>query len=94
MAVSLKSRIEVPDGVLFRELGGESVMLSLSSSSYFGLDEVGTRMWGLLTEHGRVEPAFRALLDEFDVEEDKLRQDLCDLVEKLVASGLLAVSDS
>ena len=33
-----------------RKLGDESVVLSLSQSSYFGMDEVGTRIWQLVQE--------------------------------------------
>jgi hypothetical protein len=34
----------VPDDVLFRDLDGEAVILNLRTGTYFGLDELGTRM--------------------------------------------------
>ena len=64
---ALESRISVHQDVLFRDLGGEAVLLNLKTGRYYGLDEVGTRMWLLLTQHGRVEAAYRVLLDEYDV---------------------------
>ena len=39
------------------------------------------------------EPAYRALLAEYDVTEDRLQQDLLDLVDKLVDEGLLRLDD-
>jgi hypothetical protein len=88
---NLASRITIPDDVLFRDLEGEAVILSTESGKYYGLDEVGTRMWNLLSQHGQVEPVYQALLAEYDVPEDRLQQDLLDLVDKLAAEGLLQV---
>jgi hypothetical protein len=48
-------------------------------------------MWTLLAQHGQVEPAYRALLEEYDVPPERLRQDLLDLVAKLAAHGLVQV---
>jgi hypothetical protein len=91
---TLESRISVPEDVLFRDLGGEAVLLSLKTGKYYGLDEVGTRMWSLLVEHGRVEPAYRALLDEYDVIEERLRQDLLNLINDLAAQQLLQIHET
>jgi hypothetical protein len=88
------TRVSVPQHVLARELAGESVLLNLDSGHYFGLDAVGTRMWALLVEHGEVEAAYRALLDEYDVEEEQLRKDLTDLVEDLVSQKLLRIDET
>ena len=85
------SRIKVQKDVLFRDLGGEAVVLNLKSGKYYGLDEVGTRMWALLAEHGQVEPAYQVLLDEYDVTGDRLQQDLLHFVDELIASGLMQV---
>jgi hypothetical protein len=89
MAATMESLITVPEDVLFRELGGESVILNLESAKYYGLDEVGTRMWVLLAEHGRVSDAYRALLEEYEVAEAELERDLLQLINDLVGHGLL-----
>ena len=86
------TRVTVPAGVMFRDLDGEAVVLELESGRYFGLNETGTRMWLLLLEHGEVEPALRALLDEYDVPEDRLRTELQEFVDALVSQRLLLVS--
>ena len=77
-----------------REQEGESVLLNLDSGHYFGLDEVGTRMWLLLTQHGQVEAAFYDLLDEYDVTEDKLRQDLLSFIDELASHQLVQVDEA
>ena len=86
------TRVTVPPGVTFRDLDGEAVVLELESGRYFGLNETGTRMWLLLQEHGSVEAALRALLAEYDVAEERLRQELLSFVETLSSQRLLLVS--
>ena len=90
--MTLDTRVTVPEGVMFRDLDGEAVVLELESCRYFGLNETGTRMWLLLREHGEVGPALRVLLDEYDVPEDRLRTELLGFVESLVSQRLLLVS--
>ena len=84
-------KISVPDGVLVRELAGESVLLNLETESYFGLDEVGSRMWTVLTESPSVELAFETLAAEYEVEPEQLRSDLETYIQKLLDLGLLRV---
>jgi hypothetical protein len=89
--ITLQSKVTIGQEVLFRDLGGESVALNLTTGKYYGFDEVATRMWALLTEYGRVEDAYNQLLAEYDVEEDRLREDLLDFVDELVSHQLVQV---
>jgi hypothetical protein len=89
--LTLTASIRVPEDVLFHDLSGEAVILNLGSGKYYGLDEVGTRMWTLLSEHGRIEPAYRALIDEYEVDAGRLQSDLLALVGELAGQGLLLV---
>ncbi len=91
-AVDLEgARIEIPDSVLAREIDGEMVLLDLASESYFGLDDVGTRIWAALVEHGTLPKAREALIAEFDVDPAVLDRDLERLVGELKQHGLVAI---
>jgi hypothetical protein len=74
--------------VLFRELEGESVLLDLESGVYFGLNGVGTRIWGLLGEQGSLRSVYERLLDEYDVAPSRLEWDLLGLATDLCDRGL------
>ena len=86
--------VRAPDHVLVRELGGESLLLNLESETYFGLDDVGTRMWTLLVDSSSIEHALVVLKAEYGVEEDVLRRDLAALLAQLLEHGLLVVVDA
>lgn len=86
---TLETKVTVPSGVMFRDLDGEAVLLELQTGRYYGLNETGTRMWLLLLEHGRLEPAFQALLEEYEVPAERLRGELMGFVDSLSAQRLL-----
>jgi hypothetical protein len=48
-------------------------------------------MWRLLTELDSIQAAYAALLDEFEVEPDRLRQDLMGFVQELSNHGLIEI---
>jgi hypothetical protein len=82
-------RLRIADDVVFRDLAGESVLLNLSTGTYFGLDAVGTRLWHLLKEQGSAAAAIATLQSEYDVDERRLRQDVEALISRLLAKELL-----
>ena len=49
-------RIAVPQRVLHQQIDAETVLLHIHDETYYGLDDVGTRVWQLLKEHGTVDP--------------------------------------
>ena len=69
----------------------EAVMLSLEKGKYYGLDPVGTRIWSLVQEPRAVNDILDALLQEYDVEPARCKQDLMALLEKLATEGLIEV---
>ena len=82
-------RLRIPSDVVFRDLAGESVLLNLSTSTYFGLDAVGTRLWHLIADHGSTALAIETLLAEYDVDGLQLQKDVEALINQLLAKGLL-----
>ena len=93
MTMPMQGKISIPDGVLVRELQGESVLLNINTESYFGLDDVGTRMWAALTSSPSIQAAFDILLAEYEVDSAQLLADLRNFIEKLAALGLIELTD-
>ena len=93
MPVSFSQRVRLANDVLVSNLEGESVLLNLKSERYYGLDEVGTRFLTLLSSSESIEHAFDALLAEYDVDAETLRNDLTTLLLNLCDQGLVEISD-
>jgi Coenzyme PQQ synthesis protein D (PqqD) len=91
LTMRLNERVSVPGHVLVRRFGDESVLLNLQQGRYFGLDEVGTRMWTLLTSGKSFDETYDILQSEYDVDPARLRQDLENLIERLKSNGLVEI---
>ena len=77
--------------VLFQPLGDEAVLLNLQNNRYYGLNEVGARMWQLLQEHGELDAVVAQMVVEYEVDDATLRQDLQTLIAQLLEQEMLAM---
>ncbi len=89
MQIQKEQKISVSPEVLFQEVSGEMVLLDLASENYFGLDEVGARIWRLLESGSSVGETMDKLMDEYEVERETLEADLGELLKRLVEAGLI-----
>lgn len=92
MKPSLADKVSISSEVAFQEIGGEIVLLDLTSESYFGLDEVGTRIWRLLQEHSSLLAVYEIMREEYEVDAVRLKKDLLAHVSDLVDAGLIRLS--
>ncbi|MCX7774605.1 MAG: PqqD family protein [Rectinemataceae bacterium] len=67
----------------------EIVLLDSASGVYYGLNEVGSRMLELALNAENEEEIIRKLLEEYEVDESRLRQDYRDLMDALQSKGLI-----
>jgi coenzyme PQQ synthesis protein D (PqqD) len=82
-------KLKISEDVVFRLLGEEAVLLNLATGTYFGLDDVGTRMWQLMSEHRSTDKVIEIMLEEYEVDESLLQSDLDRLVKDLTENGLV-----
>ena len=87
--ISLQDGLRIPERVLFRRVDTEMAVINTDTGAYFGLDEVGTRMWELIAEHGLLHVVANRIREEFDVDPQRLEEDLLRLVDELLAHGLV-----
>jgi hypothetical protein len=89
--MNLNQTIAPSPDVISQEVSGETVLLDLASEHYYGLDEVGTRIWQLIGKGGDLDTIFRTLLAEYDVSEQRLIKDLDNLVTEIAGLGLVTL---
>ena len=70
-------------------MNGEVVALRMTTGNYHGMNDVASRMWHLIQQHGNIESAIATLLEEYDVPEAQLREDMSQFVGQLLSSGLI-----
>lgn len=90
--LSISSSVVAAKDQVSSDLGGEVAILDLRSSTYYGLEEVGARVWSLIQEEPRtVEEIRNVLLSEYEVEPDRCERDLFALLQRLADEGLIEV---
>ena len=74
------------------DLSGESVVLSLKSGVYYGLNEVGTFIWNLIEQPTTIKKIREAVLAEYDVDADICDRDVKAILKALLDAELIEVS--
>jgi coenzyme PQQ synthesis protein D (PqqD) len=78
-----------PD-VLYRDLEGQAVILDLSSGLYFGLNEIGTRIWTLIGEGRSVADIVQILSHEYEADALNIERDVRELADALLSRNLIS----
>jgi hypothetical protein len=73
------------------DLAGEAVILDFKSGVYYGLNEVGARIWNLIQQPKSVSEIRDAIVAEYEIEPEVCDRDLKALLQQLEASGLIEV---
>lgn len=67
-----------------------AILLDRKGEAFYELDEVGLRLWLLLSANGDFDAAVAQMLTEYEVEEEVLRRELLELLEDMAQSDLVA----
>ncbi|MFZ4663396.1 MAG: PqqD family peptide modification chaperone [Caldilineaceae bacterium] len=84
-------RLQQNPDILAAPMGEETVMMSMSRNNYYGLDEVGSRVWALLAQPQTLTDLCTALQQEFAVDDETCQREVTTLVQALVAADLVNV---
>ena len=87
--MELTDKLAIPPQVMARTVGDETVILDLASGTYFGLDPVGARIWALMGERKTLAEICATMLEEYEVEREKLETDVLRLSGELMERGLV-----
>jgi hypothetical protein len=90
--MNLSAKITVPEHVLARQVGDETVILDLQNGHYYGLDLVGVRMWQLMTAGQTLSEVCDVIATEYDVPREVLERDVLELVRSLIDAKLISLT--
>lgn len=92
-AWNTSSTVSPRPNVVACELEGENVLLNLDTSRYYRLNAVGSQVWNELAAPRRVAELHQAILDRFDVDQERVARDVDALLSDLSNSGLIDIAD-
>lgn len=84
-------KIIIPSSVFAQLVDDEMVLLDTESENYFGLDAIGTVMWQQLVENPWLDVLKSYMLEQYEVEEERLEKDIKIFVKRLVEHQLITL---
>lgn len=77
------------------ELGGEAVILQMSTGTYYGLNHVGSRIWQTIQQQPCAFDAIvSSVIQQYDVDRQQVEDDVDNLLRSMLAEGLIQVHDA
>jgi hypothetical protein len=83
---------KICDNLVFCVLDDRDVILNLNNGIYYGLDPVGSFIWNLIQSPKELIEIRDSILDEYDVDEERCKQDLLELLNDLAEKGLVEIN--
>lgn len=77
--------------IVASDIDGETVMMSIENGKYYGLDDIGSRIWELIEKPIKVSDLIDTLLERFDVDRETCEKDVLKFLNELDEDRILAV---
>lgn len=75
--------------VIFKTVGDEVVLLDLQRGVYYGLDEIGTRVWSLMSDGLGLHEIVTSLSNEYAAVPGEIERSVESLLAELRGEGLV-----
>ncbi|MCG8469528.1 MAG: PqqD family peptide modification chaperone [Gemmatimonadetes bacterium] len=92
--LTLDATIARADTVIASDLADESVVVDADRLRYHGLNETGSRIWGLISEPTTVRELCARLADEFDVPTERCEEDVIAFLGDLSQRGVISIVEA
>lgn len=79
--------------IAWRKVGDEAVLLNVRTSVYYSLNNVGSRIWELISAGRSSEDVILEVVRDFDAEEAVVRKDFSELIKPLLEENILLEKD-
>ena len=94
----MKNKKITPDTVISQveeivagDIDGEIVMMSIENGKYYGLDEIGSRIWELIEKPVKVADLIDTLVERFDEAREICERDVLKFLNELNEDNILEV---
>ena len=84
----INKNLEIDD----TDLDGEKVMMNLDKGEYFMMNEVGSRIWEIISEPINVKGIIENLCSEYEVDEETCKDTVVEFLGRLNNAELISVS--
>ena len=80
--------------VVTAALDEETVLLNVETGIYFGLDEIGTTIWSMMSSEQDSAAIVDAIVNEYDAPREQVASDVSSFIAMLESKGLVEPASS
>lgn len=91
LKIALDSTISRNPEIDATDLEGEVVMMNLDKGQYYMMNDVGSRIWGIIKEPILVNEIINTLLLEFEVEKNECKEAVVEFLKNLKHADLISI---
>ena len=84
----INKNLEIDD----TDLDGEKVMMNLDKGEYFMMNEVGSRIWEIISEPINVKEIINTLCNEYEVNEEACKDTVIEFLGRLDNADLISIN--
>lgn len=88
--MDLNTTLSRGEEYVFNEVDGELVMMSIETGDYVSMNETGKIIWELLEQDKTVNELIALLVQQFDVDQEIVKNDVVPFIEQMKTKGILA----
>lgn len=92
MVIDHNSTVQVSSNAISTEVDGEVFMMDITDGQYFGLDEIGCSIWGLLAEPISVAGLSEKLVEIYDIKDADHVSETIKFLQELADANLIVGS--
>lgn len=89
--ITMNSIVAAVPGQVSANLDDETVILELTSGTYYGLNQTGTMIWRLLQEPIQIRTICEAVMEEYEVDLDECGKAVISLLQQLAKHNLVDI---
>lgn len=91
--ITMDSRVVGDTGIVFNEMDGETIMMSIENGEYYGLNSIGSRIWKLLESPRTASEICDVLLPDYDVTREQCAHDVLLFLNRMAGKGVVKIFD-
>ncbi len=85
---------KIRDGIIFRDLDDEVIIMDTNSGRYSGLNETGARIWTMIAESCNIRTIIETLCREYNANETLVMNETREFIQNLLAQELIETADA
>ena len=89
--IRMDSKIVRDNEIIFSDMDGETVMMSVERGEYYGINPIGSRIWGLLESPKKVSELGDVLQPDYDVTPEQCARDVLLFLNQMLEKGIIKI---